>query len=131
MKQNKNSEYEISKTGNYSQGKLFKWIWFDYLRQYKSLIILVILLMTISFFAFLEIKPIVELLEIPVTNIRFFQLSPGEYFISTVKISFYTGLLFGSPFAIGQLILFLLPGLTKKETKIKKKNKDICVIFLL
>merc|ERR1712161_105849 len=28
------------------------------------------------------------------------------------------GLLFSSPFAIGQLILFLLPGLTKKETKI-------------
>ena len=48
MKQNKNSEYEISKTGNYSQGKLFKWIWFDYLRQYKILIILVILLMTIE-----------------------------------------------------------------------------------
>ena len=48
MKQNKNSEYEISKTGNYSQGKLFKWIWFDYLRQYKALIILVILLMTIE-----------------------------------------------------------------------------------
>lgn len=48
MKQNKNFEYEISKTGNYSQGKLFKWIWFDYLRQYKALIILVILLMTIE-----------------------------------------------------------------------------------
>jgi len=48
VKQNKNSEYEISKTGNYSQGKLFKWIWFDYLRQYKALIILVILLMTIE-----------------------------------------------------------------------------------
>merc|ERR1712113_1380169 len=42
----------------------------------------------------------------------------GEYFISTVKISFYTGLLFGSPFAVGQIILFLLPGLTEKETKI-------------
>merc|ERR1712238_521494 len=38
--------------------------------------------------------------------------------ISTIKIAFYTGLLFSSPFAIGQLILFLLPGLTKKETKI-------------
>merc|ERR1712084_181481 len=44
--------------------------------------------------------------------------SPGEYFVSTVKISFYTGLLFASPFMIGQLILFLLPGLTEKETKI-------------
>jgi sec-independent protein translocase protein TatC len=68
--------------------------------------------------AFLEVKIIVKILEFPITNVKFFQLSPGEYFISTLKISFYTGLLFTSPFGIGQLILFLLPGLTKKETKI-------------
>jgi len=69
-------------------------------------------------FAFVEVKSLVKILELPINNVKFFQLSPGEYFISTVKISFYTGLLFSSPVAIGQLILFLLPGLTKKETKI-------------
>lgn len=68
--------------------------------------------------AFFEVKFLVKILELPVDNVKFFQLSPGEYFISTVKISFYTGLLFGSPFAIGQIILFLLPGLTQKEIKI-------------
>jgi len=68
--------------------------------------------------AFIEVKLLVKILELPVDNVKFFQLSPGEYFVSTVKISFYTGLLFGSPFAIGQIILFLLPGLTKKETKV-------------
>jgi sec-independent protein translocase protein TatC len=52
------------------------------------------------------------------TCVAFFQVAPGEYFISTLKISFYTGLLFSSPFVISQVILFLLPGLTKKETKI-------------
>jgi sec-independent protein translocase protein TatC len=67
---------------------------------------------------FFEVKIIVQLLELPIINVKFFQLAPGEYFLSTVKISFYTGLLFASPFIIGQLILFLLPGLTKKETKI-------------
>jgi len=72
----------------------------------------------LSFFAFIEVKLLVKILELPVDNVKFFQLSPGEYFVSTVKISFYTGLLFGSPFAIGQIILFLLPGLTKKETKV-------------
>ena len=66
----------------------------------------------------MEVKSLVKILELPINNVKFFQLSPGEYFISTVKISFYTGLLFSSPVAIGQLILFLLPGLTKKETKI-------------
>ena len=86
------------------------------LRQRLFLIVGVILLFTC--FAFVEVKSLVKILELPVNNVKFFQLSPGEYFISTVKISFYTGLLFSSPVAIGQLILFLLPGLTKKETKI-------------
>lgn len=86
------------------------------LRQRLFHILWVILFLTC--FTFFEVKIIVKLLELPVTNVKFFQLSPSEYFVSTVKISFYTGLLFASPFTIGQLILFLLPGLTKKETKI-------------
>lgn len=68
--------------------------------------------------AFFEVKFLVQLLELPVSNVKFFQLSPSEYFVSTLKISFYTGLLFGSPFAIGQIVLFLLPGLTTKEKKV-------------
>jgi sec-independent protein translocase protein TatC len=86
------------------------------LRQRLFILFWIILLLTSI--AFLEVKIIVKILEFPITNVKFFQLSPGEYFISTLKISFYTGLLFTSPFGIGQLILFLLPGLTKKETKI-------------
>ena len=76
---------------------------------------IVLLLTSIAFF---DVKILVKILELPVSNVKFFQLSPGEYFVSTVKISFYTGLLFSSPFAMGQIILFLLPGLTKKETKV-------------
>ena len=86
------------------------------LRQRIFLVCGIILLLTC--FSFIEVKSLVKILELPISNVKFFQLSPGEYFISTVKISFYTGLLFSSPFMIGQLILFLLPGLTKKETKI-------------
>ena len=86
------------------------------LRQRIFLMFGIILLLTC--FAFIEVKDLVKILELPITNVKFFQLSPGEYFISTIKISFYTGLLFSSPFVVGQLILFLLPGLTRKETKI-------------
>jgi sec-independent protein translocase protein TatC len=86
------------------------------LRQRIFLLFWIILLLTCI--AFLEVKDLVKILELPVQSVKFFQISPGEYFISTIKISFYTGLLFSSPFIIGQLILFLLPGLTKKETKI-------------
>lgn len=86
------------------------------LRQRILFLFVTILLLTIV--SFLEVKPIVKILEYPIANVKFFQLSPGEYFISTVKIAFYAGLLFTSPFGISQIILFLLPGLTKRETKI-------------
>ena len=86
------------------------------LRQRIFLLFWIILLLTCV--AFIEVKSLVQILELPVENVKFFQVAPGEYFISTIKISFYTGLLFSSPFVIGQLILFLLPGLTKKETKV-------------
>ena len=86
------------------------------LRQRIFLLFWIILLLTGV--AFIEVKDLVKILELPIQNVKFFQISPGEYFISTIKISFYTGLLFSSPFVIGQLILFLLPGLTKKETTI-------------
>ena len=86
------------------------------LRQRFFLLFWIILVLT--GLAFIEVKSLVKILELPISNVKFFQLSPGEYFISTIKIAFYTGLLFSSPVAIGQLILFLLPGLTKKETKI-------------
>nr|YP_009495810.1 sec-independent protein translocase-like protein [Plagiogramma staurophorum]AWT38249.1 sec-independent protein translocase-like protein [Plagiogramma staurophorum] len=86
------------------------------LRQRIFHLFWIILLLTCL--AFFEVKILVKILEFPINDVKFFQLSPGEYFISTIKISFYTGLLFSSPFAIGQLILFMLPGLTKKETKV-------------
>jgi len=76
---------------------------------------IILLLMSFSFF---EVKSLVQILELPISNVKFFQLSPGEYFVSTVKIAFYTGLLFSTPFLLSQIILFLLPGLTKTEIKI-------------
>lgn len=88
----------------------------DELRQRILFILVIVSLLTCV--SFIEVKDLVRILEIPVSNVKFFQLSPGEYFISTIKISFYTGLLFSSPFIVFQLILFLLPGLTKNEAKI-------------
>jgi sec-independent protein translocase protein TatC len=64
---------------------------------------------------FVQIKPIVEFLELPILEIHFFQNSPGEFFLSTLKIAFYTGLLFSIPIIISQLIFFLLPALTGNE----------------
>ena len=88
----------------------------DELRQRLFHVFWIMLILTIV--AFIDVKFLVKILELPVENVKFFQLSPGEYFFSTVKIAFYTGILFGSPFLMSQLILFLVPGLTEKEAKI-------------
>merc|ERR1711998_476887 len=57
----------------------------------------------------------VQLLIEPVNTIKFIQLAPGEYFISTVKIAIYAGLLFSVPVVGSQLILYILPGLNQNE----------------
>ncbi len=89
---------------------------FEELRQRTFLVFWIILfLITISFF---KVKFLVKILEFPVNDVKFFQAAPGEYFISTLKIAFYTGSLFSSPLILGQIILFLLPGLTLNEKKI-------------
>lgn len=91
----------------------------EHIEELRRRIFLVVgIIFSLTCFSFFEVKTLVKFLELPISNVKFFQISPGEYFISTVKISFYTGLLLSSPFMIGQLILFLLPGLTKKEIKI-------------
>lgn len=65
--------------------------------------------------AFFDVKVIVEILELPVQQVRFFQTAPGEYFLSTFKIAFYTGTLFSIPILLSQFAFFLLPGLTSRE----------------
>jgi sec-independent protein translocase protein TatC len=83
-------------------------------RCFHSFFVLILLIL-ISFF---KVKVIVELLQNPVKNIHFFQTSPGEYFVSTLKISLYSGIIFSIPFILNQIIFFILPGLTKKERKL-------------
>ena len=68
-----------------------------------------------TFFTFLNVKVVVKILESPVSNIQFFQLSPGEYFVSTLIISFSTGILFSTPLLLSQTLFFFRPALTKNE----------------
>jgi len=66
---------------------------------------------------FLISKDLVVLLEEPVTRegVRFLQLSPGEYFFTTLKVAGYTGVLLSAPSIIYEVAAFVVPGLTKSE----------------
>lgn len=62
-------------------------------------------------------KDLVVFLEAPVAaqGVRFLQLSPGEFFFTTLKVGGYTGLLLAAPTVIYEIIAYVVPGLTKSE----------------
>lgn len=64
-------------------------------------------------------KDLVIFLEAPVyaQGVRFLQLSPGEYFFTTLKVAGYCGLLLGSPVIMYEIVAFVVPGLTVSERR--------------
>jgi sec-independent protein translocase protein TatC len=78
---------------------------------------LIILFVSVTIFVFIKVKTLVEILEKPVTMIKFIQLSPGEYLLSTIKIAVYSGILICVPIILSQVICFIFPGLTIQEKK--------------
>ncbi len=89
----------------------------EHMEEFRQrLLLLFWILVLFTSIAFIEVKYIVKFLELPIQNVKFFQLSPGEYFISTVKISFFTAVFFASPMILAQFLFFLIPGLNEDET---------------
>nr|WGH13758.1 Sec-independent protein translocase componentTatC [Lophurella pseudocorticata] len=61
-------------------------------------------------------KEIALILQKPAIGIKFLQLAPGEYLFVSIKLSLYSAVIISSPFVIYQMLQFILPGLTKKES---------------
>ena len=62
-------------------------------------------------------KELVVFLEAPVAEqgVRFLQLSPGEFFFTTLKVGGYSGILLAAPTILYEIIAYIVPGLTKSE----------------
>jgi len=88
----------------------------DHLEELRQRILNSIYLILISiFFSFLIIKPLISFLEIPAGDIHLLQLAPGEFLFVAIKVAGYSGLIVSIPYIFYQIILFISPGLTKKE----------------
>ncbi|MEO1068853.1 MAG: twin-arginine translocase subunit TatC [Cyanobacteria bacterium J06638_6] len=92
---------------------------FDHLEELRQRIfyslIAVILAIIVCFW---QVNPIVSLLEVPAQGVKFLQLSPGEYFFVSFKVAGYSGLVVASPFILYQIVMFVLPGLTRRERRL-------------
>ncbi|MBD1877918.1 twin-arginine translocase subunit TatC [Coleofasciculus sp. FACHB-T130] len=92
---------------------------FDHLEELRRRIFYALIAVALGVIGcFLFVKPIVQLLEVPAQGVKFLQLAPGEYFFVSIKVAGYSGLLVASPFILYQLILFVLPGLTRRERRL-------------
>jgi sec-independent protein translocase protein TatC len=92
---------------------------FDHLEELRQRIFYALIAVAVGVAgSFVFVKPIVQLLEVPAQGIKFLQLAPGEFFFVSLKVAGYSGLLVASPFILYQIILFVLPGLTRGERRI-------------
>lgn len=68
--------------------------------------------------AFIVSKDIIDLFKaVAPYNTNFVQISPGEVFMVSIKISLYAGIYFASPVIIYQIMKFIIPGLKTHERK--------------
>ena len=84
----------------------------------QRLIFCVIVLILLTLICFADVKEIVRLFQAPAVGVKFLQFAPGEFFFASVKIAAFCGLLLSSPVILYQILLYLIPGLTKNERDI-------------
>ena len=84
----------------------------------QRLVFCIIFLIFATILCFADIKEIVRIFQAPAIGVKFLQFAPGEYFFASVKIAVFCGILISSPLALYQLLLYLIPGLTKTERNI-------------
>ena len=84
----------------------------------QRLVFCLVLLLIFSLACFADVREIVKIFQAPATGVKFLQFSPGEYFFASFKIAAFCGILMSSPLFVYQIVLYLLPGLTKTERNI-------------
>ncbi|MEM1369181.1 MAG: twin-arginine translocase subunit TatC [Cyanobacteria bacterium P01_H01_bin.15] len=92
---------------------------FDHLEELRQRIFYSLIAITVgAIICFIQVRALVRILEIPAQGVTFVQLAPGEFFFVSIKVAGYGGILLASPFILYQIVLFVLPGLTRGERRI-------------
>lgn len=78
----------------------------------------IVIIILATFTCFADVREIVKVFQAPAIGVKFLQFAPGEYFFASFKIAAFCGLLISSPIVFYQVLLYLIPGLTKSERNI-------------
>ena len=94
--------------------EMMKWHFQNILKSLVNVLFFVVIIFVIAtLFCFTDVKEIVQIFQAPAVGVKFLQFAPGEYFFASFKIAIFCGFLVSSPLALYQLLLYLIPGLTK------------------
>ena len=91
----------------------------DHLEELRRRVLRSLLAVVIAAAACLAfVKPLVKLLELPATGVRFLQLAPGEFLFVSLKVAGYAGLTLALPWVLFEGLAFVLPGLSRRERRL-------------
>jgi sec-independent protein translocase protein TatC len=91
----------------------------EHIEEFSQRIVFCILNLILStLLCFSNVKDIVKVFQAPAIGVKFLQFAPGEYFFASFKIALFSGILISSPIIFYQVLLYLIPGLTKNERNI-------------
>nr|YP_010850837.1 Sec-independent protein translocase componentTatC [Lophurella mutabilis]WGH13560.1 Sec-independent protein translocase componentTatC [Lophurella mutabilis] len=82
----------------------------------KRMLLSFIIFIIASIICITYTKEIALIVQKPAIGIKFLQLAPGEYLFVSIKLALYSAVIISSPFVIYQILQFILPGLTKRES---------------
>nr|YP_009396616.1 Sec-independent protein translocase component TatC [Vertebrata australis]ARW65802.1 Sec-independent protein translocase component TatC [Vertebrata australis] len=89
----------------------------EHVQELRNRILSTLCIFTLSLsLCLLYTKDIALILQQPALGIKFLQLAPGEYLFVSIKISIYLAFILSSPFALYNILKFISPGLTQKES---------------
>ena len=81
----------------------------------KKVIICVFFIFILSILSYIKSDEIIDFLKKPLGNIELVFITPTEGFMTKIKVACFGGLVLSSPVIFTQTILFVSPGLYKKE----------------
>lgn len=112
----KNKKWNYQQTIKMTENEADEMALSEHIEEFSQRIVFCIVnLIFATLLCFANVGDIVKVFQSPAVGVKFLQFAPGEYFFASFKIALFSSILISSPIILYQFLLYLIPGLTKKE----------------